>query len=112
VVPVGAIVAVGRSLLERSAYTRERLRNSFDDLARRGYIAPAAAVSLRRDLEVAEVLPALHALGGRPRRLWRRWRRRLGTPLERPPIPATAIEYPRLIDAWVASGSRLGGEVP
>jgi hypothetical protein len=112
VVPIGAIVSVGRSLLERSAYTRERLRNSFDDLVRRGYIAPAAAASVRRDLEVAEVLPAAHALGGRPRRLWRRWRRRLGTPLERQPIPTAAIEYPRLIDAWVAGGSRLGGEAP
>ncbi len=112
VVPTGAVVAVGRSLLERSAYTRERLRNSLDDLARRGYVAPAAAASLRRDLEVAEVLPSAHALGGWRGRLRRRWRRRRARPPERPPIPAKTIEYPRLIDAWVAAGSRLGGEAP
>ncbi|HEY2387603.1 MAG TPA: hypothetical protein VGK30_11625 [Candidatus Binatia bacterium] len=112
VVPTGAVVAVGRSLLERSAYTRERLRNSLDDLTRRGYVAPAAAASLRRDLEAAEVLPSANPLGGWAGRLRRRWRRRRARPSERALIPVKTIEYPRLIDAWVAGGSRLGGEVP
>ena len=112
VVPTGAVVAVGRSLLERSAYTRERLRNSLDDLTRRGYVAPAEAASLRRDLEAAEVLPSANPLGGWAGRLRRRWRRRRARPPERPPIPVKTIEYPRLIDAWVAGGSRHGGEMP
>jgi hypothetical protein len=112
VVPLAAVVDVGRSLLERSAYTRERLRNSLDDLARRGHVAPAAALRVRRDLEEAGVLPAAGALGAWPRQLWRRWRRRRLPPPERPPVPTTAIEYPRLIDAWVGARSRLGGETP
>jgi len=112
VVPLAAIVDVGRSLLERSAYSAARLRNSLDDLARRGYVAPAAAVALRAELEEAGVLPSTGVLGLWPRQLWRRWRRRrqrARAPMA-PAIAAAAIEYPRLIDAWVASGSRLGGE--
>jgi hypothetical protein len=112
VVPLAAVVDVGRSLLERSAYSAARLRNSLDDLARRGYLAPAAALGLRAELEEAGVLPSTGVLGLWPRQLWRRWRRRrprARTP-QRPPIAAATIEYPRLIDAWVASGSRLGGE--
>ncbi|MBI3768799.1 MAG: hypothetical protein HY271_09950 [Deltaproteobacteria bacterium] len=110
VVPLTAVVEVGRSLLERSAYSRERLRNSLDDLARRAYLAPNVAVSLRRDLEDAGLLPSTGTLGAWPRQLWRRWRRRRTRPLVRPPITTAAIEYPRLIDVWEASGSRLGGE--
>ena len=112
VVPLAAIVDVGRSLLERSAYSAARLRNSLDDLARRGYVAPVAAVALRAELEEAGVLPSTGVLGLWPRQLWRRWRRRrqrARAPMA-PAIAAAAIEYPRLIDAWVASGSRLGGE--
>ncbi len=110
VVQLSAVVDVGSSLLERSAYTRERLRNSLEDLVRRGYVAPAAVVSLRRDLEEAGVLPATGTLGAWPRQLWRRWHRRRARLPPRPPIAAASIEYPRLIDAWVAAGSRLGGE--
>jgi hypothetical protein len=110
VVPLAAVVEVGRSLLERSAYTRERLRNSLDDLARRAYLAPNVAASLRRDLEDAGLLPSTGTLGAWPRQLWRRWRRRRRRPLVQPLITIAAIEYPRLIDVWEASGSRLGGE--
>lgn len=112
VVPLTAVVDVGRSLLERSAFTRERLRNSLDDLARRGYLALSEAMTSRADLEHAGVLPPTGTIGAWPRQIWRRWRRRRlrpRAPLRAPAVTA-AIEYPRLIDAWVAAGSRLGGE--
>ena len=117
VLPVAAVIEVGRSLIERSAYTRERLRNSLDDLGRRSYLAPAEIVALRRDLEEAGILPTSGRLGTLPGRLWRRLsgtrRRRHRRPvhrLERPHAASTVVEYQRVVDAWLASGGRPGGE--
>jgi hypothetical protein len=109
VVPIDAVSDVGRSLLGRSAYTHERLRNSLDDLVRRGYLGAVAAATARRELTEAAVLPT-GVLGSWPRQLWRRWRRRRTPVLPPPPLASTAIEYPRVVDAWVAAGSRVGGE--
>jgi hypothetical protein len=60
-VPLAAVVAVGHSLIDRATYTRGQLRNSLDDLVRRGHLRhddPA----LRRDLEESACCPR------RPRR--------------------------------------------
>ena len=111
VVPLVAVVEVARSLIDRSGYTRERLRNSLEDLVRRGYLAPAAATVLRRELVEAGIVPGVRAGARWPRRVWRRVRRRARV-ASGPHAPAawSAVDYPRLIDAWVAAGRRLGGE--
>ncbi len=106
---LAAVVQVARSLLERRAYSPEGLRNSLDDLARRGFLWLDASAALRRDLEQAGLLPRSRDRDGWLRRLRRRLRRR---PQESstPPMAATTVDYPRLIDAWLASGGRLAGE--
>ncbi len=108
--PVTAVVEVARSLMQRSSYTRERLRNSLDDLVRRGYVDVAASLELRRELEESNVLPPGSKRAPWHRRLWRRIRRR--QPAYRilglPPAPAIAVDYPRLIESWLASGGRPG----
>jgi hypothetical protein len=109
-VPIAAVTDVGRSLLERSGYTREQLRNSLDDLTRRGHLPAAAAGLLRRDLAEAGILPHAGRPGGWPRRLWNRVRPR--PRLRRADRPAGAVEldYPRLIDAWLAARGGAEGE--
>ena len=108
VLPIEAVAAVGRSLLERSGYTRERLRNSLDDLVRRGYVTVAASFQLRRELEEAEVVPAGSKRDPWHRRFWRRVRRRqpayriVGMPM----LPAADVDYPQLIESWLARGGR------
>ena len=106
-VPLAAVVAVGHSLIERAAYTRGQLRNSLDDLVRRGHLRHAD-LPLRRDLEEAGVLPSLAAQGSWSQRLWRRLRRRRPVPKVTANRPAVVIDYPRLVDAWLASGGRPG----
>jgi hypothetical protein len=111
VLPLRAVAEVGRSLIERSAYTRERLRNSLDDLGRRGYLAPVDVVALQQELQKMGILPVTGIITSWPRRLWRRLRgRRRWRRVERPPVIPTTVDYPRLIDRWLASGARLGGE--
>jgi hypothetical protein len=112
VAPMAAVIEVARSLLERSAYTRERLRNSLDDLCRRGYLAPSAGAAARRELEEAGILPGPLALGSSlPRRVWRRLRRRrAGTRVAPASRPAARVDYARLIDAWLAPTNRPGAE--
>jgi hypothetical protein len=116
VLPVAAVVEVGRSLIERSAYTREGLRNSLDDLGRRGHVAPLALAALRRDLEEAGILAASGGLGALSRRLWRRlgWGGRRRRPVHRLAEPraafTTVVEYQRVVDAWLANGGRSGEE--
>ena len=112
VVPLGAVVEVARSLLERSGFTRQRLRNSLADLARRGYLAPASTTVLTRELAETGVTASVGPLGSWPGRVWRRARRRWRGPasIARQALPPSAVDYPRLIDAWVAGGRRLGGE--
>ncbi len=108
--PIDAVVDVGRSLMQRSSYTPERLRNSLDDLVRRGYVGIASSVELRRELEEAGVLPLGSKRAPWHRRVWRRLRRRppayriLGLPA----APAVTVDYSRLIDSWLASGGRPG----
>jgi hypothetical protein len=105
-VPLAAVVAVGHSLIERATYTRAQLRNSLDDLTRRGHLQHDEP-SLRRDLEEAGVLPSTLGRGSWTQRLWRRLRRRRPMPV-RAAKPPAAIDYPRLIDTWLASGGRPG----
>ena len=108
-VPLAAVVAVGHSLIERAAYTRGQLRNSLDDLVRRGHLQHDDP-SLRRDLEEAGVLPSTAVQGTWSQRLWRRLRRRRPVPKRGAASrPAVVIDYPRLVDAWLASGGRPGG---
>ena len=107
-VPLAAAVAVGHSLIERATYTRAQLRNSLDDLVRRGHLHhddPA----LRRDLEEAGVLPSSAVHGSWSQRLWRRLRRRRPAPKrDTASRPDVVLDYPRLVDAWLASGGRPG----
>lgn len=107
-VPLAAVVAVGHSLIERATYTRAQLRNSLDDLVRRGHLRDDDP-ALRRDLEEAGVLPSTAAQGSWSQRLWRRLRRRRPAPRGvAAKRPAVVIDYPRLVDAWLASGGRPG----
>ncbi len=107
-VPLAAVVAVGHSLIDRATYTRAQLRNSLDDLVRRGHLRVGDA-ALRRDLEEAGVLPSTVAPGTWTQRLWRRLRRRRPAPKAGgTPRPAVVVDYPRLVDAWLASGGRPG----
>ena len=107
VLPLDAVIAVGRSLIERSAYTPEQLRNSLDDLLRRGHLA-AQTESVRRDLREARVLPLDGVLGSWPRRLWRRlWRRFDGRRAMPRPVGGH-VDYTRLLDGWLANGGRPG----
>jgi hypothetical protein len=107
-VPLAAVVAVGHSLIDRAAYTRGQLRNSLDDLVRRGHLHNDDP-HLRRDLEEAGVLPSTVVVGSWSQRLWRRLRRRRQPPrVGVAARPAAVIDYPRLVDAWLASGGRPG----
>jgi len=112
-IPVRAVVDVGRSLLERSEYTPYQLRNSLDDLERRGHLMPAAATALRGDLERATILPPSGRFVRWPPRLWQRLcgRRRPSGAASRPPVAGPA-DYARLIDGWLASRARSAGEEP
>jgi hypothetical protein len=107
-VPLAAVVGVGHSLIDRATYTRGQLRNSLDDLVRRGHLRhddPA----LRRDLAESGVLPSTTAPGTWTQRLWRRLRRRRRpTPKPVAPQRPVVVDYPRLVDAWLASGGRPG----
>jgi hypothetical protein len=105
-----AVVQVARSLLERRAYSPEGLRNSLDDLARRGFLVWSATTAVRRDLEQMGLLPRSHDRQGWLRRLQRRLRHHPPPRESAPPAMATTVDYPRLIDAWLASGGRLAGE--
>jgi len=105
------VAAVGRSLIERSAYTRDQLRNSLDDLRRRGFIGPRGAVLLGQQLAAAAVLPDAPGRPGRAALLWRRVRSGRRVPgAEDGHDRAAVIDYPRLVDAWLAGGGRPGGE--
>ena len=105
--PLAYVAAVGRSLIDCSAYTREQLRNSLDDLSRRGYLPPPEP-DLRLDLEEIGVLPADGAAARWSRRFWRRLRhgryRRHRRRASGPPPAHGRIDYPRLVDAWITHG--------
>jgi hypothetical protein len=113
VIPLGAVEQVGRSLIERSDYTREQLRNSLDDLGRRAVLSPVTTSVLRRDLEDLGLVPG-GVMASWPRRVWQklRRRRRSGIIAAPSPIAAAQVDYPRLVDAWLAGGARPGGETP
>ena len=107
-VPLASVVGVGHSLIERAAYTRAQLRNSLDDLIRRGHLR-ASDPQVRRDLEETGVLPSTATHGSWSQRLWRRLRRRRRAPRSGVArSPASLIDYPRLVDGWLASGGRPG----
>jgi len=103
--PAAAVVAVGRSLIDRVGYTREQLRNSLDDLVRRGYVA-SVAPTLRADLELGGILPPDGASPSWSGRLWRRLRH--GERSRRGHRGVTAagmsgrIDYSRLVESWLA----------
>ena len=106
-VPLAAVVAVGHSLIDRATFTRAQVRNSLDDLVRRGHLRTHDP-ALRRDLEESGVLPSTAVPGWWTQRLWRRLRRRRSTPRPLPAKRPVVIDYPRLLDAWLASGGRPG----
>jgi hypothetical protein len=102
------VCGVGRSLLERSAYTPTQLRNSLDDLRRRAVLTPRRVTVLRQRLAEADVLPASDADGNAFARWWRRVPPPGGAGTE---TAVAGIDYGRLIETWLASGGRPGEEV-
>lgn len=85
ILDVPAVVGIATALLEQQGYTPERLRNSLDDLVRRGHLKPASRLRLisvlRRDGLVSaapherRLRERLRAQWEGVRRLWRRRRR-------------------------------------
>ena len=95
---------VGRSLLDRSGYTPIHLRNSVDDLRRRGVLPARSAAAMRRRAAETGLLPTAD-VGSVAERWWGRVRPQPGSKAERP-AEGIRIDYERLIDTWEASGGR------
>lgn len=93
------VASVARALLESPSYTAERLRNSLDDIHRRGHLTAATVARVREAMEEEGIFA-----GRRPTRsdLWRAALRRLwarirpSRPLAISPGP-TLIDYPALV---------------
>jgi hypothetical protein len=109
--PLAAVAEVGRSLMDRSGYRPEELRNSLDDLRRRGFLPAPRRAALARELAESGILPIDGGRTGWARRLWRRWRERSGgRRLATLDFRARRVDYARLVDAWLAHGGRPSGE--
>jgi hypothetical protein len=111
VLPLACVADVGRSLIERSGYTRERLWNSLEDLRRRGYLPAPEVAAIRRALVEGGVLPPAEAREPWLRRILRRLRpsRRVASITQRTATARVDVDYPSLIESWLASGGRAGG---
>jgi len=101
VLDIEGVTAVARSLLERSGYTPERLRNSLADVERRGHLLPTAAGALRESLRAEKLI----AGGTRTRRketatLWERLRRWFDRAEIVGATAPTRIDYHALVAEW------------
>ncbi len=89
---------VGAALVEQDDSTLEGLRNSLDDLVRRGHLRPETRFAVSRALGragMADPGRGERALAARIRAWWQRWR------LARPPMPpAVAVDYAEILREW------------
>lgn len=91
-----ALCSVATALLERPRASGERLRNSLDDLVRRGHLRPASRTRALRILEkhgLASFAPHEHVLRARLAAAFERWTRRSKTAADGPP----RIDYERVL---------------
>lgn len=96
-----ALPAIARALIEQSGYTGDRLRNSLDDLVRRGHLRLSSRTRSIRVLQRAGLAsPAAHDAMLRARlqaafeRLQARWRPTAGA------AAPTPLDYARIIRDW------------
>ncbi|MEW6272667.1 MAG: phosphatase domain-containing protein [Thermodesulfobacteriota bacterium] len=96
-----ALTTIANALVEEASYSGDRLRNSLDDLVRRGHLRPSSRTRIIRILQAAAIAgPAPHEAMLRARlraafeRLQARWRR--GTPAEQLP----ELDYAQILRDW------------
>jgi hypothetical protein len=102
VLDTNGVLAVARSLVERSGYTPERIGNSLADIARRGHLSTVVATTLREHLR-EQGLVSRSARRNRRRTsvVWQRllsWTRR--EPTVETDGPATPIDYRAVVAEW------------
>lgn len=93
-----ALTVIARALVDDAGYNGDRLRNSLDDLVRRGHLKPSSRTRVIRVLQHAELSsPAPHEAMLRARlaaafeRLQARWSRSIG------PVDAPALDYEKIV---------------
>lgn len=96
-----ALPVIAGALVDESGYTGDRLRNSLDDLVRRGHLKPSSRTRVIRVLQGAGLSgPAPHEAMLRARlraafeRLQGRWSRTAG------PVDAPVLDYERILREW------------
>jgi hypothetical protein len=96
-----ALPVIAGALVSESGYTGDRLRNSLDDLVRRGHLKPSTRTRVIRVLQRAGLSgPAPHEamlrarLGAAFERLQARWSRTAG------PVDAPVLDYERILREW------------
>jgi hypothetical protein len=101
-----ALTVIAGALVEEAGYNGDRLRNSLDDLVRRGHLKPSSRTRVIRVLQRANLSsPAPHEAMLRARlsaafeRLQARWSRSVG------PVDALALDYEKIIREWAGRGS-------
>ena len=105
-----ALTVIARALVDEAGYNGDRLRNSLDDLVRRGHLKPSSRTRVIRVLQHAELSsPAPHEAMLRARlaaafeRLQARWSRSVG------PVDAPALDYEKIVREWAGRGGDSGG---
>jgi hypothetical protein len=100
-----ALPVLASALIDEAAYTGDRLRNSLDDLVRRGHLRLSTRTRVIRVLQQAGLAtPAPHDAMLRARlraafeRLQARWSRSSG------PESATVLDYERILSDWAGRG--------
>jgi len=100
-----ALPVIASALIDEAAYTGDRLRNSLDDLVRRGHLRLSSRTRVIRVLQRAGLAtPAPHDAMLRARlraafeRLQARWSRSAG------PESAPALDYERILRDWAGRG--------
>jgi Phosphatidate phosphatase APP1, catalytic domain len=103
---------IAGALTEQGGYSRERIRNSLDDLARRGHLLPETRSRVLRVLERAE--PAWRTQRGgwsAPLRArlarWRERRAEAHQPISALARSTGAIDYEQILRDWSRRGARV-----
>jgi len=105
-----ALTVIAGALVEEAGYNGDRLRNSLDDLVRRGHLKPSSRTRVIRVLQRTNLSsPAPHEAMLRARlaaafeRLQARWSRSVG------PVDAPALDYEKIIREWAGRGGDTPG---